>query len=65
MLGMRRSEPTGTKYIKAEDYFQKICSLELSIEQINDEISQLEENRAALEEELSNTVVVYSHLITK
>jgi len=50
----------GQLYI--DPYFEKICEYELRIEQINTEISQLEEEREQVSNQLDVAYMIYSNL---
>lgn len=47
------------------NYFEQICECELRIDQINTEISQLEEEREHVSNQLDIAYMIYSNLNTK
>ena len=60
---MLKSVRAGTQ--STNNYFEKICEYELRIDQINTEISQLEEEREQVSNQLDIAYMIYSNLNTK
>lgn len=60
LIGIR-----STKRKDAQDYFEDICRLELTISEMNNEISDYERQRAQLELSLDFAHIMYTNLSIK
>lgn len=70
MWDMLKSALTGTRFTKrkkkdAQDFFEDICRLELTISELNNEISDYERQRAQLELSLDFAHIMYTNLSIK